>query len=195
MFQLGIEENKIYKQMKDLKDIIQEKLTIGSKTKVNKKNYKPLSKNELYLLIQDLIEKRGNNADLNDIDTSEITDMSDLFRYSKFDGDISAWNVSHVEIMDEMFKEAAYTGKNGDISTWDVSNVKSMSNMFEFSSYNGDLSKWDVSNVEYMDNMFSGSDFDGDISAWDVSNVISMKRMFALSPMKNKAPNWYKIKK
>ena len=45
---------------------------------------------------------------------------------------------------------------NGDISQWDVSNVRDMSHMFARSNFNGDISKWDVSNVEYTKGMFMG---------------------------------------
>ena len=47
-------------------------------------NYYPKDKNELKELVNKLIKERGNEADLNDIDTSEITDMSHMFTYSKF---------------------------------------------------------------------------------------------------------------
>ena len=43
---------------------------------------------------------------------------------------------------------------NGDISEWDVSNVKNMAWMFASSAFNQDISNWDVSNVLYMNNMF-----------------------------------------
>ena len=55
---------------------------------------------------------------------------------SKFDGDISDWNVSNVTDMSHMFTECEYTGNNGDIFDWNVSNVTNMSAMFANSKYN-----------------------------------------------------------
>ena len=46
---------------------------------------------------------------------------------------------------------------DGDISNWDVSNVTSMATMFAYSEFNGDLSKWDVSKVTIMREMFNSS--------------------------------------
>ena len=43
---------------------------------------------------------------------------------------------------------------NGDISKWDVSNVSDMSDMFSVSKFSSDISKWDVSKVTDADNMF-----------------------------------------
>ena len=80
-----------------------------------KHNYHPKTKEELVDLVKKLIEKRGNEADLNDIDVSQITDMSGLFWYSQFNGDISKWNVSKVENMSYMFENSQF---NGDISKW-----------------------------------------------------------------------------
>ena len=75
--------------MKEITRFIKEGLKITSKTKVNKYN-RPKSKKELQDLLKQLIKERGNEGDFNDIDTSEITDMSDLFYYmDKFNGDIS----------------------------------------------------------------------------------------------------------
>lgn len=55
----------------------------GSQQKgsTEKYNYYPGTKAELRSLIMDLIEERGLEADLNDIDTSMITDMSRLFYF------------------------------------------------------------------------------------------------------------------
>ena len=127
--------------------------------------YHPKDKDELMELIERLIEERGEDADLNDIDTSEINDMYALFSYEIF---------------------------NGDISKWDVSNVKNMACMFDNSKFNGDISKWDVSNVENMYAMFYMSNFDGDISNWVVRNVENMEKMFEGCPLKNNPPKWYK---
>jgi surface protein len=127
--------------------------------------YHPKDRDELMALVERLLEERGEEADLNDIDTSEITNMSGLFLYEVF---------------------------TGDISKWDVSNVQDMSNMFEGSIFNGDISNWDVSNVTNMKGMFLESQFNGDISKWDVSNVKDMSGMFEDSPLEDNPPKWYK---
>ena len=43
---------------------------------------------------------------------------------------------------------------NDDISNWDVSNVTDMGSMFSSSKFNGDISNWDVSNVKFKLAMF-----------------------------------------
>ena len=65
--------------MKEIVKFIKEGLKITSKTKVNERpkyNYHPKTNGELKNLIKQLIKERGNEGDFNDIDTSEITDMS-----------------------------------------------------------------------------------------------------------------------
>ena len=151
---------------------------------------KPKKKSELIDIIEDTISEEGFDCDLNFIDTSAITDMSELFNiFDDFNGDISKWDVSEVENMSTMFAKSKF---NGDISKWDVSNVKDMSVMFAESKFNGDISKWDVSNVRNMACMFNGSNFNGDISKWDVSNVETMDNMFKQSDFEGNEPDWYK---
>ncbi|GMH97831.1 hypothetical protein TrST_g7078 [Triparma strigata] len=118
--------------------------------------------------------------------TSEVTDMSDLFAADvegagetaeQFDEDISKWDVSNVTTMAWMFFKAK--AFNGDLSSWDVSNVTTMEGMFQYTSaFNGDLSSWNVSNVTTMRAMFSQASFNGNLSSWDVSNVTTMEYMF-----------------
>ena len=43
-----------------------------------------------------------------------------------------------------MFENSKF---NGDISNWDVSNVTTMKEMFLHSMFNGDLSKWNVGHL------------------------------------------------
>ena len=90
--------------MKNLKDIIQERLHINKDIKSY--NYHPKTHDELIKIVDQLIKERGNEADLNDIDTSEITDMYQLFYKSEFNGDISNWNVSNVKDMSYMFDKS-----------------------------------------------------------------------------------------
>ena len=97
------------------------------------------SRKSLDILINNRIKKQGPNCDLNDIDVSQITDMSELFSYSKF---------------------------NGDISNWDVSNVRNMRGMFMGSKFNGNISHWNVSNVENMKYMFKDSPLEGKEPSW-----------------------------
>ena len=118
--------------MKQINNFINEKLIINKNIKIDKYHYHPKDKKELKELVDKLIEERGNEADLNDIDTSKITDMQYLFSLSDFNGDISEWNVSNVTNMKHMFNGSKFTGENGDISDWDVSKVESMSGMFAF---------------------------------------------------------------
>jgi surface protein len=106
--------------------------------------------------------------------------MRNMFFISKFNGDISKWDVSNVRNMSYMFSgKRAYMYSifpvlfNGDISKWDVSNVEDMSGMFNLSEFNSDISKWDVSNVKNTDrifgtrtDLFGRTTFKGDISEW-----------------------------
>ena len=151
--------------MKTLQHYITEKILINKNSKISY-NYHTKTKDELKDIIKQKIESEGNECDLNDIDTSNITDMSNLFAYSKF---------------------------NGDISKWNVSNVTNMAGMFIRSEFNGDISKWNVSNVEDMQGMFLRSTFNGDISNWDVSNVKFKSRMFEDCPIEEKYKPKFKI--
>ena len=62
---------------------------------------------ELRSLIENRINVEGNEVDLNDIDVSTITDMSGLFSWTDFNGDISGWDVSNVTDADDMFNECS----------------------------------------------------------------------------------------
>ena len=156
--------------MKQINKYIVERLRINKD--IDSYNYHPKTKDELKELVNKLIKERGNEADLNDIDTSKITDMSIMFENSKFNGDISNWDVSNVKNMKFMFSFSEFTGENGDISNWNVSNVKEMSWMFRESKFNGDISQWNVSNVKVKD----------------------MSLMFTMSPLEKNPPKWYKKK-
>ena len=105
--------------------------------------------------------------------------MRSMFLLSKFNGDISLWDVSKVEDMELMFRSSHF---NGDISQWNVSSVKNMSNMFGDSRFNKDISSWDVSKVEDMTAMFVRSKFNKDISQWNVRDDCDVAYALSDSP-------------
>ena len=138
--------------MKSLKTYIQEKLVIKKNKAINYK-YFPKTKEELQDIIEKRIKQEGNEVNLNDIDTSNITDMSSLFEETNFNGDISNWNVSNVTNMNGMFFDCKKF--NQDISSWDVSKVINMSCMFyNCLSFNKNISSWNVSKVKKYINIF-----------------------------------------
>lgn len=140
---------------------------------------KPKTKKELISIIKREVNKQpGDRIDLNHIDVSEISDMSELFYERAFQSVeeivIDKWDVSNVERMEYMFYGCLKF--NADLSSWNVSNVKNMSNMFyECKKFISDISAWDVSKVTDFTNMFSGcKSFKSDLSAWKVSDTASI---------------------
>lgn len=159
-------------------------------------------------IIERELKEQGPDADLNFIDTSLITDMSELFKdFDIRNIEIDEWDTSKVTNMTSMF---AYCRKfNGiGLDKWGsrVSNVQDISNMFAYcKNFNGDLStwklpkitrlyltfykcsnfigtgleNWDVSNINDISHAFSGcKSLDCDFSYWDVSNVAYMQYAF-----------------
>ena len=104
--------------MKTLTTHINEALKIGKNlSKFSAYSCRPKNKEELRDIIKSRIDKEFYWCDLNDIDTSLITDMSSLFAYSSFTGNISKWDISNVTNMTYMFIGSSF---DGDISNWKI---------------------------------------------------------------------------
>ena len=154
----------------------------------------------LKTLIERIIEKRGSECSLNDIDVSNIKHMYyrenfyyGIFENSSFDGDISGWNVSNVTSINSMFCESEFTGKNGIFSLEKGNKVEDMSYVFYDSYFDGDLSGWNVSNVKSIHNMFSYSDFTGKNGMFRLekgNKVEDMSDMFCDSPFEVDINDW-----
>ena len=123
-------------------------------------NYFPISFNELRNLIGKLLKERGKDANLNDIDISNITTFYDQDTDKGLFEGLDPHNIN--------------------ISQWDVSNVTDMSGTFWFcKNFNSNLNNWNVKKVRYMCNMFYNcSSFNSNLSNWETNNVLKMNGMF-----------------
>ena len=135
--------------MKNIKTYIKESFKLGDnnfKSRNERYKYFPKGKNELIDILKSRIME-DPDADLNDIDVSQIVNMSNLFE------NIDPHNV--------------------DISEWDVSNVENMNSMFNGCvNFNCDLSKWNVKNVKFMNKVFYNCTSLKEIPSWYKSDKI-----------------------
>ena len=143
--------------------------------------------------------------DLSKLDTSKINNMSSLFRFSNFEGDISNWNTSNVTNMRSLFYGA--NKFNSNIGNWNVSNVTNMKGLFfKNKSFNKNINSWDTSNVVDMSGMFfEASNFNQTLT-WSFKNVLNSNLMFdksiafekkfnngnPLPQMTNEIKEWFK---
>ncbi len=147
------------------------------------------------------------SPDLSSWDTSNITNMSFMFRAATgFNGNISNWDVGSVTDFSSMFSSALVFNQNindwniGEhvtgtinmeslfraayafnqpLNNWDVSKVTNMSSMFRFArNFNQPINNWDISSVSNIRRMFLNANvFDQDLGDWDISLVTDMTEM------------------
>ena len=121
--------------------------------------------------------------DLSALDTSEVTDMNDMFSdcSSLTSLDLSSFDTSQVTDMSTMFASCSSL-TSLDLSKFDTSKVTDMSSMFSYCSSltSLDLSSFDTSQVTDMNNMFRrcSSLISLDVSNFDTSQVTVMSLMF-----------------
>ena len=123
------------------------------------------------------------NIDLSNFDTSNVTDMSSMFKntWQLTSLNLLNFNTSKVKKMNSMFSGSSLPSLN--LLSFDTSKVIDMSKMF-YDMHKLtllDLSNFDTSNVTDMSQMFS-STFKLtllDLSNFDTSNVTNMSGMFS----------------
>jgi hypothetical protein len=154
---------------------------VYTKATASKYKYHPETNEELQNLVVELINERGRKADLNDIDTSEITSMDNLFKNIQgFIGNISGWNTSKVESAEMMFYDCPQFDFT-QIEDWDVSSLKYANWMFEeCANMNADFSKWNVKNLKEACGMFKYcNEFEGKgLDKWQTKSLINTSEMF-----------------
>ena len=131
-----------------------------------------------------IIKKYGKIEDWN---TSEVTDMSDLFKndygieYEEYGYVEEDPTCESDEIKLIIMKNVNLF--NEDISKWDTSKVTNMEEMFRGDkSFNQPIGNWDTSSVTNMNFMFWGAEnFNQPIGNWDVSSVTNMDQMFGFA--------------
>lgn len=131
--------------------------------------------------LSDSVASESKYGPISNWDTSQVTNMSNLFFSAKalaFNQPLNDWDVSNVTCMKMMFFNAQ--AFNQPLNDWDVSNVANMNCMFNGAmAFNQPLNNWNVSNVTDMGSMFfKAMAFNQPLNNWNVSNVVVMDRLF-----------------
>ena len=154
-----------------------EKLNISN---LNTKNVKSMNG-----MFSNLEGSGFKNLDLSKWDTSSLTDIRRMFtlNYVTEKINVSNWNTSKIETMQDAFAGAHKLKEIKGIENWNTENVKTIYGMFSFSENlkSLNLSNWSTSNIENMNDVF----FDSEgltylnIENWDTSKVESLDNIFS----------------
>jgi surface protein len=178
-------------------NILKNLLEVNYNLKANRHEYLPETNYELQTIVNKLIDKHGNEVDLNNINVLNIRDFSVVFFDKKyFNGYVSEWNVSNGINFFGMFWWCEEF--NRDLSGWDVSNGEKFNKMFEYCyKFSPNLFDWDVSNgINFTDMFYNCKSFNADLSNWDVSNAkswFSFARYSLLEKYPERIPDKFRI--
>ncbi len=129
---------------------------------------------------------KGTIAFNDAVDTSNLTNMSNMFERTKLfnDPSISRWKTSKVTSMSRMFRDAESFNQpletNAALNYWNVSKVTHMIAMFKGTkAFNGSLAGWDTASCTDMQSLFEDSIFNQSVNHFDVRKVKDMSYMFS----------------
>lgn len=116
---------------------------------------------------------------LNNWDTSNVTDLTRMFSLSGFNCPIAGWKFGPNALTSSMFEQAINFNQN--ISTWDVSNILAADRMFKGTTkYQVDMDGMQFLSCNNFYEMFRDSNFNGSVKDWKFSKTpgITMDSMF-----------------
>ena len=105
-------------------------------------------------------KKKVDVDEIENLDTSNVMDMSSMFNRTIFNSDsldLSSWDVSNVKFTTNMFYYCNNL-KYLDLSNWNTQSLTTAYGMFYYCKNLEylDLSNWDTSNIKSTQNMFNG---------------------------------------
>ena len=195
--------------MKTFQTYVFEKLKLNSQSKLKSYKYKPKTKEELKEYCIQIFKNtpEGQVCDLNVINTSKITNMQNLFKDISWELndkkiekiDISDWDVSNVETMENMFGWCHQLTDIGNLERWQTKKVVNMSYMFtqceSLKTIDG-IDQWNMENITNLNAMFMGCKIltdVGNIGNWKfTSKLVSLSSIFkgCASLVKLDLSNW-----
>jgi hypothetical protein len=119
------------------------------------------------------------NQDISRWDVSRVATTYNMFANAvAFNQDLSKWNLGNLKQASGMFAYAA--SFTSDLSLWDVSKITEAADMFkDADAFTSDLNNWNVGRLELATSMFAYADsFNGDISDWNTSSLVNTREMF-----------------
>jgi len=124
----------------------------------------------------------GGATGIGDWNTSNVTNMQEMFFQSAINQPLNGWDVGKVQNMNSMFR---FTPFNGTVSNWSPTSCTNFRIMFGNTSFNQDIGNWrfnENNNVDMFGMFISNSSFNNGgqptINDWNTSRVISMGWMF-----------------
>ena len=139
------------------------------------------------------------NQPIGSWDTSKVMNMSLMFNQAiGFDQPIGSWNTANVLYMGEMFSHASSFNQpinhNTVTNSWNTANVIAMNDMFYRANFNQPIGSWNTANVTTMANMFyTASQFNQEIGSWNTANVSNMSEMFRNATIFNQPINTWDV--
>ena len=110
------------------------------------------------------------------IDTSNVTNMADMFRNCHSLTSVPLYNTSNVTNMQNMFVDCPLLKS---VPLFDTSNVTNMGYMFQSCKRLITVPAFNTSNVTNMQNMFQSCESLTSVPAFDTSNVTNFESVFA----------------